>query len=528
MKRQSVGIILIAVITLITLVGLLGCEPKPESDPGNQGVGPDLLSEDETVVLVQRETSLVEVSGVGLQTCGPIYRFVRGRTGDDREMVVWAGNEVVGHVYLDEVTTEDQAIFQTKELWRGCTVHDAIPVYIPDWARSNALSDIKEAPVNAFWQVIYSYGEEACKDSHFVPMLDLETALGGAIPASADVGWLHTLYVVEASPDFFDLVVRGKMGTILDRCSLNEHFGGQELSFDSPVDLRVAGYSRFLPNTRDLAIGFPAGDGSGEYRYVIFTFGLNGRMSTIPAGGYKEDGFIYTASAGHSIDFTTERGEDLRTLLAGVADGSGAFVPAKYVCDGTSYRFQKDDPFLVQLWNGEEIQREPVIVEAQGWTYSVSIEQTEYRKPPSYGDPGYGQFTAGYRGRFDVVVRRDDGKETGRLCLNELLEKEELGNGEVFVLIPQDYNGDGDPDFAIETGDPGSLEWRNALFSVNSEGALRRLWATGYRKDGFVYTREWNTGFDLLEGDEKGICVWVEDGSLAKCVWDGEKFVFSK
>ena len=109
-----------------------------------------------------------------------------------------------------------------------------------------------------------------------------------------------------------------------------------------------------------------------------------------------------------------------------------------------------------------------------------------------------------------------------------LLEKEELGNGEVFVLIPQDYNGDGDPDFAIETGDPGSLEWRNALFSVNSEGALRRLWATGYRKDGFVYTREWNTGFDLLEGDEKGICVWVEDGSLAKYVRDGEKFVFSK
>jgi hypothetical protein len=305
-------------------------------------------------------------------------------------------------------------------LWRGCTIRDAIPVLIPDWAKSNALRDIKEAPVNAFWQVIYRYGDEAGEDSNFVPILDLDTALGGAIVASADVGWLHTLYIVEVSPGHFDLVVRGRMGTVLDRCSLNEHFGGQELAFDLPVNLRVAGYSRMLPNTRDLAVGFPAGDGSGEYRYVIFLFGVDGLVSTIPAGGYKEDGFIYTAPAGHSIDFTTEKGDGLRTLLVGVADGDGAFVPAKYVWDGTSFRFQKDAPFLVALWDGEAVHRERAIVTSHGRTYSMSIEQTEYRKPPSYGDPGYGQYTVGYRGRFDVVVRRDDGEETGRFCLNEL------------------------------------------------------------------------------------------------------------
>lgn len=526
MKRQSVRSLAV-VIAAIALVVLFGCEPKPKSDPGDLGVGSDLLSEDETIALVRRETPVVGVTSLDLQTCGPIYRVVRGKTDDDREIVVWVGKEVVSHVHLDEVTTEDQAIYATKELLRGCTVHDAIPVFIPDWAKSSALSDIKEAPVNAFWQVIYSYGDEASEGSHFVPMLDPEMALGGAVVASADVGWLHTLYIVEVSPGFFDVVVRGRMGTVLDRCSLNEHFGGQDLAFDSPVNLRAAGYSRMLPNTRDVAIGFPAGDGSGEYRYVIFLFGVDGLMSTIPAGGYKEDGFIYTAPAGHSIDFTTEKGDGLRTLLVGVQDEDGVLVPAKYVWDGTSYRFHKDDPFLVPLWDGEGV-RERVIVTSHGRAYSVSIEQTEYKKPPSYGDPGYGQFTVGYRGRFDVVVRRDDGEETGRFCLNELFGEEELENGEVFKVIPQDYNGDGDQDFAIETGEPDSPEFRNVLLSVNSEGVPRRLWATGYRKDGFVYTRSWLDEFSLLEGDEKGIHVWTEDSYEAKYVWDGERFVYTE
>lgn len=43
-----------------------------------------------------------------------------------------------------------------------------------------------------------------------------------------------------------------------------------------------------------MPIGFPVGDGSGEYRYVMFTVAVNGRISTLKTRGYKEDGFIYS------------------------------------------------------------------------------------------------------------------------------------------------------------------------------------------------------------------------------------------
>lgn len=184
LKRRLVSILVIVFVS-VSLSLLPGCEPKRNAGSQDLGVGPDLLLEEETVALVRRETPLVEVTTTGLQTCGPVFRFVTGKTADDREIVVWAAKEIVGQVYLDEVTTQEQAIYATQELWSGCTVHDAVPVYIPDWAKADAIADIKEAPVNAFWQVIYSCGDEASKDSSFVPMLDLETALGGAVVRAA-------------------------------------------------------------------------------------------------------------------------------------------------------------------------------------------------------------------------------------------------------------------------------------------------------------------------------------------------------
>ena len=536
--------IVAAVSALIALSWLTGCESSSATALDNLRVGPNLLSEDETVSLVLRETPLREVESVGLQTCGPIYRVVRGKTENDREIVVWVSDGIVGNAYLDEVTSKQQAIRQTTDTFHGCTIDEAIPIYVPDTAKSHALPDIGAASVNTFWQVIFSYGDESAKSNNFVPMVDIETDLGGPIVARADVGFLHTLYIVQVSAadagegdsgdstpfsGFFDLVVKGNFGTELDRHSLNRYFDGKALSFEATVDLKVSGYESERPHERHVAIGFPADDGTSEYRYVIFTFGVNGLMSTMPAGGYKEDGFVYTAPAGHSIKFTTSLGQGPRSLLVGVERDGGGFEPARYVWSGTKYEFQKDDPFLIPLSDGERTYAEQVTLSTHGRLCSVSVEQTEYKKPLAPGEPGFSMYKSQYCGSFDLVVTDKNGEELSRVSLNEQFGRGDLGSGGSFSVIFQDYNGDGDPDFAIEAPEPDWPEFRNVLFSLNSEGVIRRLPVTGYKEDGFLYRWGHAERFRLLEGDEKGIQISVyEDGGGEKYVWDGSKFVFSK
>jgi len=58
----------------------------------------------------------------------------------------------------------------------------------------------------------------------------------------------------------------------------------------------------------DILIGFPAGDGSNEYQYVLFSVDNDGELFSLPITGYKEDGFVYTAASTHSIDFTKTTG----------------------------------------------------------------------------------------------------------------------------------------------------------------------------------------------------------------------------
>ena len=263
MSRRVVSFVAV-VSALIALSWLAGCESDSAAAVDNLGVGLNLLSEDETVALVLRETPLKEVESVALQTCGPIYRVVRGKTEDARDVVVWVGDEIVGSVYLDVVTSEKQAIRQTIDTFRGCTIDEAIPVYIPDSAKSYALPSIRATSANSFWQVIYSYGDDSAKSSNFVPMLHVETELGGPIVAQADVAFLHTLYIVQVSAadagvgdsadstsfsGFFDLVVKGNFGTELDRHSLNRYFGGEALSYAvrSLGDGRDSGTARTRP-----------------------------------------------------------------------------------------------------------------------------------------------------------------------------------------------------------------------------------------------------------------------------------------
>ncbi len=53
---------------------------------------------------------------------------------------------------------------------------------------------------------------------------------------------------------------------------------------------------------------FPVGDGSDEYKYVLFSVGKGGKVYFLPTKGYKEDGYIYSEAAGYSTQFPTSVG----------------------------------------------------------------------------------------------------------------------------------------------------------------------------------------------------------------------------
>ncbi len=58
------------------------------------------------------------------------------------------------------------------------------------------------------------------------------------------------------------------------------------------------------------------------------------------------------------------------------------------------------------------------------------------------------------------------------------------------------------------------------------------MMASGYKKDGFIYSAETQAGFPLLTDGETGIEVTVCDlakhrYATGKYLWDGSKFIFS-
>ncbi len=318
----------------------------------------------------------------------------------------------------------------------------------------------------------------------------------------------------------FDAVVRDRTGLEYDRTSLNELFGEDQLRFDLPVDLVAHDYNPGVNNLGgDIPIGFPVNDGSGEYRYAILSVQFSGEISVVPAGGYKEDGFIYTAPAGHSIEFTGIPGVGegaQRGMLVGVAKEGGGFAPAKYVWTGEKYEFIQEDPFVV---GGADI-------DIGGKAHSIVIVQTDYKKPPTVGEPGFTIAESVYRGRFDLLVRDADGNVCSRMTLNDYFGGGDLGAG-WFPITLQDYNGDGDPDFRIGRPHKGSYLYQYALFSLDTNGVLYNLKAAGYEEDGFIYDLSGPTGgLLLLRGAERGIQVGVKDYKLAEYVWDGDMFVF--
>lgn len=315
----------------------------------------------------------------------------------------------------------------------------------------------------------------------------------------------------------FSLVVQNDKGEQTSRKSLNHYFDKKELVFDGPVNLNAA-HDYNADKFTDIPIGFPVGDGSGEYKYVLFSIDKEGRIFSLAAKGYKEGGFIYTAAAGFSTDFISDMRKKA-SIFVGVGKDGGGFEPAKYVWNGIQFEFEKGSPFLINQ----------VKIDAHANKYWIKIIQTEYKKPLSPGEQGFTPYVSRYRGWFDLLAEDSGGEITSRVSINHYFGDEDLAFGGPIDLVFNDYNQDGDDDFAIGRPSKDNPEFQYALFSISSEGEIYNLQASGYKEDGFIYSADTNATLTPDNG-ENGIGVTVCDPIKkyvrGRYLWNGNRFVF--
>ncbi|GAB6173798.1 hypothetical protein JCM15765_32760 [Paradesulfitobacterium aromaticivorans] len=318
------------------------------------------------------------------------------------------------------------------------------------------------------------------------------------------------------------MVVQNGKGAETSRKSLNQYFGNMELTIDGPVKLTVHDYN--ADNLLDIPIGFSAGD-SSEYKYVIFSVGKDGQIFSLPVKGYKENSFVYTAPGSCSIEFThtigTGEGKSFGILI-GVEKQGGGFEPAKYTWDGKQFEFEKENPFVISR----------VKLSQNRQRIFIKIIQTEYKKPLTPGEPGFSIDESMYRGRFDLLSQNSAGKVISRIPLNTYFGNDDLGFGGSFPLLFEDYNKDGNYDFAIGRPVKNSPEFQYVLFSINPEGTVYNLPVVGYKEDGFVYSAEAQARFPLLKDGETGFEVTLSNMTASgftqgKYVWNGTQFVFT-
>lgn len=318
----------------------------------------------------------------------------------------------------------------------------------------------------------------------------------------------------------FALVVRDSEGLLVNRASLNQLLHEPQLKFDAPVNLVDQDCDG--NNLPDISIGFPAEDGSGEFRYAIASIDLDAAISIVPASGYKSDGFIYTVAGAPSVRLNAvgcpSRGTP-REILVGVQQPGGSFEPAKYVWDGQAFRFKRDSLRLVSQAKMPD----------RCGGYSVSVVQTEYKRPLQPEDPGFSIYESAYRGRFDLLVHDQSQKLLSRTSLNQYFGNDDLGFIGDIVTVFTDWNGDGDCDFAVGRPCKDSPESQYVILSVDSSGGIYRLPAGGYKQDGYVYSAG-TPCHRLVTNPQIGILVTlgVEHGYIeARYLWDGSSFVFA-
>lgn len=164
-----------------------------------------------------------------------------------------------------------------------------------------------------------------------------------------------------------------------------------------------------------------------------------------------------------------------------------------------------------------------------GGKYSVAIVQTEYLPPLTSDDPYFSIYKSGILGEFDAVASSGE-TEISRLSLNSLFGGEKIGWAEPFTILLDDYNNDGEYEFAIGQPLTDSPEFKYVMIGIDADGVLYQIGAHGYKEDGYIYNAEQTPSFLKLTGTDAGISVTVNNGSWlhAQYLWDGadNAFVF--
>lgn len=303
------------------------------------------------------------------------------------------------------------------------------------------------------------------------------------------------------------------------RYSLNEIYAAEELTmvFAENSALRVRDYNN--DRIPDIAIGFPARDGSGEYKYTIFSFYDDGNILIQPVKGYKEDGFIHSVNCGNFAELRASVGVGMESapgVLAGIHNGA-AFIPARYTWTGSEFSFVLEEPFVI-----------PQDGVPNEYGYTVSIIQTRFLKPMAAYEKDFSIYKSYILGSFDAVVTDKNDLEISRLNINSLFLNREIGWAGTFPLAFEDYNGDGNYEFAVGQALDDSPEFQYVLISIDDEGVLSRVNVTGYKDEGYIYNSNEDAAFRKVVVPYFGIEVTLNNGGWSKgyYYWQDNMFRF--
>ena len=146
------------------------------------------------------------------------------------------------------------------------------------------------------------------------------------------------------------------------------------------------------------------------------------------------------------------------------------------------------------------------------------------------GQGTQGEDTTNFRGLIEVRVSQGDNL-LSTLSLNELFNQEALDLTLPAELMLYSYNDDSNPDLPLGFPTEAGMA-KYVLLSVNPEGMLMVLPASGYEDENFIYSRYGGLSprFSTYFGPNQplGFLVGIgPDFTPASYVWDGTSFVFT-
>lgn len=132
----------------------------------------------------------------------------------------------------------------------------------------------------------------------------------------------------------FDLLIQDSSGEVTSRVSLNKYFGNDDLGFGGTFRLVFKDYNK--DGDYDFAIGRPDKN-SPEFQYVLLSVNSEGIVYNLPAVGYKEDGFIYSAETQGDFPILDDGETGIKVTLSNL--NGYAYAQGKYLWKDNRFVF---------------------------------------------------------------------------------------------------------------------------------------------------------------------------------------------